>query len=299
MKRKFDQLRANLDEFVQQDEYPLLVVGCRPDELAYVIKFLQSLEEIHPAHLFAVFHQPFPNAATYLDEVVASVQVQLEAAAPLRAERGEPPIPALPLSVLDSRRDPGQRLVELIDHLRLLLPNEDEFRLVLGFLPLQCQDPQAYVDLVKALLSVTEPAAWMHAVRIVVYEDRDLRLLLTSLTPESVIHVLAFEVDFSPAAMADALVEDASDRSLPVPERMLALLQLAAIDYSYKRYDLAHAKYAALFEYYGRAGSRRCRLCAWPAPETPCTPPATHRRRNDACSKASPSHCRTAACRSC
>lgn len=250
MRRKFEQLRANLDEFVQQDDYPVLVVGCLPDELAYVMKFLQSLEEVLPAHMIAVFHQPFPDAGTYLDGMLESVRVQLEALAPLRVERREPPIPALPLALMDPRRDPSKRLVELLDHLRLLLPNEDEYRLVIGLLPLQCKDPGGYAELIRSILPVPEPPAWMNAVRFVVYDDRNLRPLSPILQAEQAERVLTFDVDFSTDAMADALVEDASDRSLPRGERMSALTQLAAIDYSYKRYELAFTKYAALFDYY-------------------------------------------------
>lgn len=250
MRRKFEQLRANLEEFVQQDDYPMLAVGCLPDELAYVMKFLQSLEEVLPAHMIAVFHQPFPDAGTYLDGMLESVRVQLEALAPLRVERREPPIPALPLAVMDPRRDPSKRLIDLLDHLRLLLPNEDEYRLVIGLLPLQCKDPGGYAALIRSILPVPEPPAWGNVVRIVVYEDRNLRPLTPILQAEQAERVLTFDVDFSTDAMADALVDDASDRSLPRAERMLALTQLAAIDYSYKRYELAFTKYAALFDYY-------------------------------------------------
>ncbi len=253
MKRPFDQLRSTLDEFVQQDEYPALVVGCRPDELAYVLKLLQSLEQTHPTHLIAAFHQPFPDAGSYVDGVVRSAAVQLEAAAPLRAERGEPPTPPLPLALMDPRRAPAQRLLDLLDFLRRLLPNEDEYRLVVGLLPLQCDDLAGYAELVRAILPIPDVPSWMSAVRIVAYDDRDHRPLAPILRAEQAERVLTLDVDFSPDAMADALARDAGDRSLPVPERMAALLQIAAIDYSYKRHQEALRKYGALHEHYAGA----------------------------------------------
>ena len=42
MKRKFEILRQTVDEFAQQDEFPMLVVAVRSGELAYVLKFLQD-----------------------------------------------------------------------------------------------------------------------------------------------------------------------------------------------------------------------------------------------------------------
>lgn len=48
MKQKFDELRENLDEFVQQDDYPMLVVGCRPEERANIVKTLQASDAKHP-----------------------------------------------------------------------------------------------------------------------------------------------------------------------------------------------------------------------------------------------------------
>src|SRR5437868_6052179 len=101
MKRKFEALRENLDEFVSQNDYPVLVVGCLSDELAYVTKFLQSLDEKHPADFFVVFPQPFASAEGYMDAVVAALKVQLQAAAEARQQRAEAPFPPLPDPVAD------------------------------------------------------------------------------------------------------------------------------------------------------------------------------------------------------
>ncbi len=129
MKRKFEVLRATLEEFAQQDEFPILPVGCRGDELAYVLQFLQALEQSLPSHLVAAFSQPFTAPGPWLDAVVQTVVVQLEYAAPARAERGEPPAPALPEVVTDSRAQPQQRLAALLHYLTQLLPNPTDYRI--------------------------------------------------------------------------------------------------------------------------------------------------------------------------
>src|SRR5262245_36412441 len=138
MKRKFEELRENLDEFVQQDEYPMLVVGCLSEELAYVVKFLQGLQDKHPQNYVVLFPQPYDDAARYLDGVVESIRLQVEAAGPIRAERGEPPFPPLSPALSDPERTPEQRLEDVLHYLRSLLPNEDDHRVVVGLLPLSC-----------------------------------------------------------------------------------------------------------------------------------------------------------------
>jgi hypothetical protein len=91
---------------------------------------------------------------------------------------------------------------------------------------------------------------WMQPLRIVAYDDRSRRRLFDAMAAGKVEKVLTFEVDFSTPALTDALSRDAADPSLPVPERMACMLQLAALDYSYQRYPDALEKYALLFEYY-------------------------------------------------
>jgi hypothetical protein len=158
----------------------------------------------------------------------------------------------------------------------VLLPNEDEYRLVIGLPPLLCKDPKGYAELIRSILPVSEPPIWMNAVRVVVYEDRSLRPLTPILQALHADRVLTFDVDFSTDAMADALAEDASARSLPLTERMLALLQLAALDYSYKRHELELAKYSALFNYYCRA--RAAPPASAPRPRSPVRRPDRAKR---------------------
>lgn len=250
MRRKFEILRENLEEFVQQDEYPVLVVGCLPEELAYVAKFLQALDEKHPQNYIMVFPQPFHSPEGYMDGVAESVRLQVEAANTLRAERGEPPFPPTPPTLTDPRRSAPQRLDAALQYLRNLLPNEDDHRIVVGFLPLECRDFEAYAKLMISVLPIPDVQPWMKAMRLVMYDDRVLNKLVPAMRARKVAHVLHFEVDFSTPALTDALAKDAADVTLPIAERMSCLMQLAALDFSYKRYPDALDKYAVLYKYY-------------------------------------------------
>jgi hypothetical protein len=250
MKRKFEDLRENLDEFVEQTEYPMLVVGCLSEELAYVCKFLQALEEKHPEHYFVIFPHPFDSADGYVHGIVENLSIQIEAAKPMRAERGEPPFPPLPPDLADRRRPPEDRLHGVLEYLRGLLPNEKDHYVVVGLLPLECKNQLEYVKLVQSVMPVPDVQPWMVPLRIVVYDDRSQRIIIRGISQAKSEHVLTFEVDFSTPALTDALSVDAADTSLPVAERMSCLMQLAALDYSYKRYPEALQKYGVLHNYY-------------------------------------------------
>jgi tetratricopeptide (TPR) repeat protein len=62
--------------------------------------------------------------------------------------------------------------------------------------------------------------------------------------------VLTFQLDFSTPALTAALSQDAADPSVPLPERMANLMQLAALDFSHQRHADAQEKYSVLHEYY-------------------------------------------------
>jgi tetratricopeptide (TPR) repeat protein len=250
MRRKFEELRENLDEFVEQDAYPMLVVGCLPEELAYLCKFLQSLEQKFPQHFFVLFPQAFDSPSAYLDGVVESIRLQVEAAQSARTERGDLPFPPMPAPLFDGRRVPEERLYDVLRYLESLLPNEQDHRVVVGFLPLTCNDPIAFARLVGSIVPIDTIEPWMGALRIVVYDDRLKKLLVNAMHEHRVKHVLTFQVDFSTSALTNALGRDAGDPALSTPERMSSLLQLAALDCAYKRYPEALEKYGVLYKYY-------------------------------------------------
>jgi hypothetical protein len=254
MKRKFEILRETLTEFAQQDEFPMLVVGVRPSELAYVSKFAQELEQSLPSHLVAVFPQDFTEPGAWLDAIVGAVSTQLEYGAPARAERGEGPFPPLPIELLDRRCPAPRRLLALLEYLPELLPKHmPEARLLVGLLPMRCANPQQFAELIAHAVPHPEVPQHLAKQRVVVWDDYDQAILRNGIASWPARHVLCYVEDFSTPALTDALGKDAGNRSLPLDERMGALSQLAALDYSYKRYPAALDKYAALHEYYFQA----------------------------------------------
>jgi hypothetical protein len=250
MKRLFDELRENLDEFIAQNDYPALAIVGTVDELAYVGAFLRALDDRNPADFVLLFEQPFTGAVDYMEAIVQALRVQLDAAKSVRTERGDPPFPPLPPALDDRLLRPEERLRKLVEYARTLLPNETDHRLILALLPRTCADDHAYAKLVTSVLPTGAPPASLRAVRLVLHDARDGRPLAALIQSQRVDRVLVLELDLSTPSLTNALTLAAANTSLPVAERMPSLLQLAALDYAYRRYDDALAKYRTLYAYY-------------------------------------------------
>lgn len=250
MKQKFEELRENLDEFARQTDYSMLLLGCTPAEAPYAVQFLKGIDESRPESYFILFCEAFVSAGAYLDAITLGLAQQMQEAEPQRRERGEPPFPPLPAELADARRPAPERLGHLLRFLPQLLPNEREHAVVVGFLPLENRDNDAYCKLMVSILPVPTVPLWMAPLRIVLYDDRRQRQLVSLLRNHKTQTALSYEIDFSTPALTDALSRDAANPAVPMPQRMACLLQLAALDFSYKRYTDALEKYGALHAYY-------------------------------------------------
>ncbi len=247
-----EDLQGNLDEFVEQTDYSVLVVSCTSDEGLYVSTLLAAMDETRSDSLFWVFVDAFETAPQYVDALVASLQRQLEAGTAVRADRGEPPLPPMPAGVRDYRAEPGQRFEALLRFLPQLLGDPGAQCFVLGLLPATCRDELAFAQLLMRILPHPERPKWLEPLRIVTLDPRERPVVLPVLNERKMQTVLTFPLDFSTPALTSALSQDAADPSVPLPERMANLMQLAALDFSYQRHPDAQDKYAVLHEYYAQ-----------------------------------------------
>ncbi len=250
MRQKFERLRENLNEFVEQGDYPMLVVRCLNDELAYVLTFFQALDQTRLSDYIFSFPQPFSSATGYLNGVMDNLCEQLEAAGPIREEKGLEPLPPFPDELLDQQKPPEERIFGLLMYLRGLLPDEEGHRMAIGFLPLEVEDWEGFADLMRRIMPIGEVPDWMEALRIVAWDDRGRRLVTQRIEACGTDLVLNHEIDFSTPALIDQMTRDAANPTVPSMERMACLLQLAALDYAYKRYADAVEKYGMLYAFY-------------------------------------------------
>jgi tetratricopeptide (TPR) repeat protein len=252
MRQKFEELRGNLDEFIQQTDYSLLLVSCRPDDCAYVARFLDGQDAARPESFFIVWPGEFVDAARYVTALVRFLEQRLEVAKIPRDERAEPPFPPVPLLLLDERRDPVQRFREWLSFLVSLLDDPAAQSFVVGLLPTRCEDPAGYARLIESVLPVPTRPAWLEPLRIVAFDSKDSPQLVPQLEQLKADSVLTWEVDFSTPALTDALAREASNPGLPLEQRMLSMMQLAGIDFAHQRHADARQKFAILYDYYSK-----------------------------------------------
>src|SRR5688572_1726268 len=195
MRRKAEELRETLDEFVSQVEFPMLIVGRLAEDVAHVLTFIQGIDQSDPEAYVIVFSGDFTTPQAYLDSAVELLKVQLAGAEPVRIERGDPPFPPLPPEVEDPRLPPEQRLQRILIYLGGLVPKNSEHYVVVGLLPLTCTDFPAYARLVGTVTPVPEPTPWMAPLRIIAYDDRSQPLLKPVMERANIHQVLYYEID--------------------------------------------------------------------------------------------------------
>jgi tetratricopeptide (TPR) repeat protein len=156
----------------------------------------------------------------------------------------------MPAGVTDPHLDPVDRFELWLRFLPSLLDDATSQSFVVGLLPIECSDDAGYARLIARVVPHPERPPWMEPLRLVAFDNRQSPQLSALLERQKVTHVLTASIDFSTPAITDALAREAVDPSVPQPQRLASLLQLAAIDFSYQRHDEAQRKYAMLFDAY-------------------------------------------------
>jgi tetratricopeptide (TPR) repeat protein len=252
VQQKFEDLRANLDEFIQQTDYSLMLVSCRPEDCPFISRFLDGQDAARPESFFIVWPGDFVDPTRYVSRLVTFLENRMEEARSARAERGAPPFPPLPANLKDEQRDPVERFRQWLAFLVTLLDDLRSQSFVVGLLPGVCSDPAGYARLIASVLPIPARPAWLEPLRIVAFDSKDAPQLFPVLESQGADTVLTWEVDFSTPALTDSLAREASNASLPLQQRMACLLQLAGIDFAHQRHADAQEKFAVLYDYYGK-----------------------------------------------
>lgn len=256
MQQRFEELREALGEFVEQRETLMLVLWHKtPSGLAFSLKYLEAMEQATRRDLFLIFGHHFVDAASYLDGVMGTCEVDIETANRVIEDGGADedafPWEGLPGACFDGAAAPKDRIRTLVEHIRRYYP-EARHRIVLGFLPPSIEDVEAYANLVSELVAWDGYEPWMAGVRILVTDSRAAPQLVPMLAEREPFGVEVLPMDFSSEAMQGALDQMASDPSVADEERVKSLVQLAALDHAYNRIEESIAKYYVAYQYYVR-----------------------------------------------
>lgn len=256
MRRVLETLGEDLRWFVEQREEFALVLDATDHEIPYVLKVLQVVEGELFGDLFVNFAHPLEELDSYMDALMANMNAQISGVNALRAEDSLDPWPALPPECTQATCPPSDRIKALVKYVRAQMP-EGDHHLVLGLLPAAIADRAAYSRIVGGLLPKQGIEPWMTNVRLILRDDRDQAFLVPYLDGLQPDRVLIYDrLDLSANAMTQALEDDAMDPTIDEGERMTALVQLAALDFSHRRYGESYRKWGVLFAYYHQHESK-------------------------------------------
>lgn len=247
MRREFVAVETAMRAFIKQPDYPTLIINAADNDLLFPTKILQNWDREWETHIFLLFAFECATTADYLQKCMELLKAQVDSVNQGRAEAAQDPWPALPLLCSDPRQPPAPRLLAAIEYVRVVLP--DRTPVVWGLMPPAIGDADGYKAMINPLLARDGFEDWMDDHRFFIRDDSNEPFLLPELERDKVDSVIALDIDFSPARVADGLVQSVNDKSLPTPERMQALMQLAAFDLAHQRYEQALEKYDILHAY--------------------------------------------------
>lgn len=269
MQARAEAMSEAMEEFVEQDEFMTMVLNVSDDDILYPIKGLEGLDRASQVDVFLTFGHAFADASSWVDQAVSLVATQVEGGNELKAAKRKAiaegserasrdptltvdlePWPAPPLELMDSRRDAWKRLAALIEYGNGLVPADGEHRVVWGLLPITIADPRGYLELVARLITEQDLPACVARHRFFIRDQRLSPFMVPLLEEQKVMNVLVLDLDFSPERLHDDLVQEVGDPAVPDLQRVLGVLQLAAVDFAYRRDADAHEKYAAVYEYF-------------------------------------------------
>jgi len=253
MPSQADELVGTLRGFIDQPDYPTLVLGGGDGEMAFPSATLQSFSQEDEDDYYLLYPEPCPSAPAYMDAIAKSLAAQREAYNIGLADKGLEPWPPLPLEVEDGRYPPARRLVAVAKYVGEHLPPG---AIVWGLLPGELKDFEGYKAMIAPLLCPETVEPWMDRHRFIVRDKKPELSIIAELFQKKNDRVLVMELDFGNERTERDLNATALDKSLPPNDRMMAFFQLAAIDFAFLRLPQALEKFGACFNYFKGAGNK-------------------------------------------
>ncbi|MEM5312366.1 hypothetical protein [Paraburkholderia sp. JHI869] len=245
MQREFSTKDAALGEFIEQPDYPTIVLRATDLDTVLAFKMLHERDRRDAQRVYLLFPFECDAPGRYLEQCIQSIAAQIAAENRVRADEHDEPWAELPLVCTDPAQAPARRLRAAIEHVRTLVASG--VVIVWGFMPSTVADATGYRETVLRLLALDGFEAWMEGHRFCLRDDPARRFLLPHDQREKAQHVLVLDLDFSPEKTADALVGAMNDAARPLAERMQAATQLAALDLTHGRLNQALEKYRLLY----------------------------------------------------
>lgn len=254
----FENLRFELDAFLEGNGHGVMIASAAGMQIGYVIKTLKEIEDAGSPDVFLVFPQNFVSPDDFANQVVERVSLSYEAA---RDELGLTPSPnneweTKVTAMRDERRPAVERIRESLCLARTLLPTDSDKRIVFGAIPLNCDNPIAYTELVRQLTVTDSSIPWFYGMRILVGEDakseiQSERFAALAGRP----HVIRKSFDFSTDAIMSQLEEETQNPDASEAEQAQSTLQLAMMDHAHDRPESAIERFHRVLPFFQRTNN--------------------------------------------
>ncbi|MDH5376820.1 MAG: tetratricopeptide repeat protein [Gammaproteobacteria bacterium] len=248
MRELVENLRSGLTEFTSQRDDLFQIVQCSEPDAGLVLKILEGLNEASASDPYWFVIDAFENTDDFVDKCVASVSPMINAIRLTQEKNGSEPICSLPKNMLNKEKFRAiDRLRNLMEYTRSLLPQLDGCCVVWCLLPLNITNRLEYANFVNALTAHEFPFPWCHHIRMVIRDEFEKPIIDQIQFPIPRSRTLT--ADFSPPAIEKSLQESVQNEQLPLQERVNNALLLAGIDFSHGRYERAIQQYALVEKY--------------------------------------------------
>jgi tetratricopeptide (TPR) repeat protein len=249
MRKLFDKYKKQLEEFIEQREDLIFLARCTEDDYGFVLQLLGEIEQVNASDLFLLFSDPFTQPGPFVSTIAQRIRDQYKTACDWAKEQGKPVTLAPPPdSLSDEGRPPAQRMIEAITYAKSLLPADGGNRLVWALFPMQVADWTAYLELIAQLAPWKGIEPWMRSARLLFRFPKEPQRQPPRIAKAP--RTRTVDVSVAPADFEANLESQVEDESLPMDQRMNALVSLAVIDYGYNRVDLATTRYTHALGYY-------------------------------------------------
>ena len=247
MRRRLETLADQLEEFVSEDAHDALVVNGDGAVAGLLGAAIDRTQQGGSIDVSFSFFETFEGVDGLAAKLIADIEAFAETA-------------KVALAPPTSAATPMARLVATLCAFASEVRARGDVRVAVWICPSAVADEDAYVASVVALVTAFRSADRL--LRVAAREPCPIERPLRAALRDAALPTLEVAVDLSPAAMRDALAEDAMDPSADPSARAAAALSVAMADAATGRTEDALSALGTLAEFHRERGDASSRaLC--------------------------------------
>lgn len=247
MQHIIDEIRENFDDFIEDEDRPVMIIEVAADDSLLLLKTLDMIEEDEESmDVFVTYLDDFGETREYVDELFDNQKEQLASVNEELEKRGDPLLELFPDDLHKRTLTNHERLVGIAKHVRKIV--EPERLVVWTFFPLsEAENSESFVNLVRYLAEeILEGRIGRTKLIVRDTSDQQLRSRLEPFAKSTVI----YEPKVDLASIFQKIEEQSKNKDAPPDERAQNIMLLAGVDIAEKRFDSALAKNESVLKFF-------------------------------------------------